>query len=147
MHAPTLKLERGWCVVNNWTLFMHVMTGDDNDEWMNDYRKQNAMATVFTIVQTRLTQSTWLIDNCLFTYGMTCWCARAIYHSKTGKVVKVLPTLQGVVGRYVTGELEVWRASEMWDVSSRTLVAAYDSLLLYVLFNCVNYFCYYCVLI
>lgn len=32
MHAPTLKLERGWCVVNNWTLFMHVMTRDDNDE-------------------------------------------------------------------------------------------------------------------
>ena len=32
MHAPTLKLERGWCAVNNWTLFMHVMTRDGNDE-------------------------------------------------------------------------------------------------------------------
>ena len=32
MHALTLKLERGWCVVNNWTLFMHVMTHDGNDK-------------------------------------------------------------------------------------------------------------------
>ena len=42
MHAPTLKLERGWCVVNNWTLFMHVMKRDGNDETVNIYRKQKA---------------------------------------------------------------------------------------------------------
>ena len=32
MHDPTLKLGRGWCAVNNRTLFMHAMTRDDNDE-------------------------------------------------------------------------------------------------------------------
>ena len=42
MHAPTLKLERGCCVVSNWTLFMHVMTRDGNDESVNIYRKQMA---------------------------------------------------------------------------------------------------------
>ena len=71
MHVPTLKLGRGWCAVNNWTLFMHAMTSGGNDQWMNDYRKQNAMATVFTRVQTRLTQSTWLINICLFSYLCT----------------------------------------------------------------------------
>ena len=43
MYDPTLKLERGWCTVNNWTLFMHAMTHDDNDECMNVYCKQKIL--------------------------------------------------------------------------------------------------------
>ena len=39
IHAPTLKLEQGWCVVNNWTLFRHVITRDGNDKSVNIYRK------------------------------------------------------------------------------------------------------------
>ena len=54
MHAPALKLERGWCVVDNWTLFMHVMTRDGNDELVNIYHKQKTYGN-----------STWLINICL----------------------------------------------------------------------------------
>ena len=42
MHAPTLKLEGECCVVSNWTLCMHVMTRDSNDESVNIYCKQKA---------------------------------------------------------------------------------------------------------
>ena len=64
MHDPTLKLERGRCVVNNWTLFMHVMTRDDNDELINIYCKQKHMAVwvglVLTVVNTE-----HIINKCL----------------------------------------------------------------------------------
>ena len=54
MHDTTLKLERGWCTVNNWTLFMHALTRDGNDESINVYGKQKAHAIIVGLVWTEV---------------------------------------------------------------------------------------------